>query len=232
MNNKKKGMYDLENAENLEIIAQKNLDIAENERLICKDSKMKVKQDLKSAKAREILVKNEIELAKLNHRLAEKSKKLIERKGEVKDILNFSNNNLKTEEDYAIYNIKIAGIKNTIAEVQRKVAYLNRQIAEEELKIINEKLKVAKEREILGKKQFNYVKLMKISPPREKLIQAEADYLNHQKKLNKAIKDVFEKSIEIRRKEDKLADLKKELSEELAEREKIRPPIGKFPTNM
>jgi len=222
----------MENAENLEIIAQKNLDIAENERLIYKDSKMKVKQDLKSAKAREILVKNEIELAKLKLRLAEKSKKLVERKGEVKDILDFSNNNLKNEEDYVIYNVKIAGIKKSIAEVQRKISYLDREIAEEELKIIKEKLNVVKEREILGKKQFNYVKLMKISAPSEKLTKAEKDYLDQQKELNEAIKDVYKKSIEIKKKEDKLADLKKELSEKLAQREKIRPPSAKFPTNV
>jgi len=221
----------MENAENLEIKAQKNLDIAENEKLIYKDSKITVNQELKSAKAREVLAKNEIELANLKQILAEKSKKLVERKGEVKDILNFSNNNLKSEEEYAIYNEKIAGIKKTIAEVQRKIAYLDKQIAEEELKIIKEKLNVAKEREILGKNLSNYAKLTKISTTNEKLTKAENLCIKQQKMLNKAIKNVFGKSVEIRRKEDKLADLKKELSEKLAEREKIRPPSTKFPTN-
>ena len=222
----------MENAENLEIKAKKNLDIAENEKLIYKDSKITVKQELKSAKAREILVKNEIELAKLKRVLAEKSKKLFERKQEVKDVLNFSNNNLKTEEDYVIYNVKIAGIKKTIAEVQRKIAYLDRQIAEEELKIINEKLNVAKEREILGKNQSNYAKLIKISATNEKLTKAGKQCIKQQKMLNEAIKNVSGKSVEIRTKEDKLADLKKELSEKLAEREKIRPPSAPFPTNV
>ena len=67
----------MENAENLEIKAQKNLDIAENEKLIYKDSKITVNQELKSAKAREVLAKNEIELANLKQILAEKSKKLV-----------------------------------------------------------------------------------------------------------------------------------------------------------
>ncbi|MFX0083224.1 MAG: hypothetical protein ACFE94_15880 [Candidatus Hodarchaeota archaeon] len=221
----------MENVENLDIKAQKNLDIAEDEKSIYHDSKITFKQELKSAKARELLVKNEIELAKLKQKLAEKSKKLVERKGEVKDILNFSNNNLKSEEDYAIYNEKIAVIKKTIAEVQRQIAYLDKQIAEEELKIIKEKLNVAKEREKLARNQLNYAKLVKISATNEKLTKAENLCIKQQKMLNKAIKNVYRKSVEIRVNEDKLADLKKELSEKLAEREKIRPPTTKFPTN-
>jgi hypothetical protein len=222
----------VENAENLRIKSQKNLDIAINEKLICQESKITVKQEFKSAKAREVLVRNEIELANLKKKLAEKSKNLVERKGEVKGILNFSNNTLKSEEDYAIYNEKIAGIKKTIAEVQRKIAFLDKQIAEAELKIIKEKLNVAKEREILSKYQLNYAKLIKMSATNEKLTIGGKECIKQQQILNKAIKNVAGKSIEIRKKEDKLADLKKELSEKFAERGKIRPPTVKFPTNV
>ncbi|MFW9782554.1 MAG: hypothetical protein ACFFFB_09765 [Candidatus Heimdallarchaeota archaeon] len=222
----------MENTDNLKVIAQKNLDIAENERLICKTSKLKVKQDLKSAKVRESLVKNEMELAKLKLILADKNKELIERKGEVKDILNFSNNNLKSEEEYAIYNGKIAVIKRSIAEVQKKISHLDREIAEEELKIINEKLRVAKERELLAKMQFSYIELIQKSAPSEKLTKIKEDTINQQEELYEAIKDVYKKSVEIGIKEDELADLKKLLSEKLSEREKIRPPRVKFPTNV
>ncbi|MFX1241929.1 MAG: hypothetical protein ACFFA7_11840 [Promethearchaeota archaeon] len=224
-------MINIENIENIELIAQKNLEIAEREKKICKDSKNTAIQTLKSVKAGEILVKNEMNLAKLIQTLAEKNKKLVESKQQVKDILAFSNNNLKSEEDYAIYSLKIAAIKNKIAEVQRKIAYLDSKVAEEELNIIKEKLRVAKERELLGKKQFSYVKLLKNSAPMEKLKKAEEEFQKQQKKLNTAIKGVYKKSIEIGGDEDKLADLKKELSEELAKREKIKPPNAKFPTN-
>ncbi|MFW9824141.1 MAG: hypothetical protein ACFFE4_14450 [Candidatus Thorarchaeota archaeon] len=199
--------------------------------MIYKDAKNAIKQELKSAKARELLAKSEIKLANLKQILAERSKNLIERKENVKDILNFSNNNLKSEEDYANYNLKIAEIKKSVAEVQSKIAYLDKQISEQELKIINDKFEVAKEREILSKKQLNFVKLVKISALRGKLAKAEEAYLNQQKKLNEAIRTVIKKTTEIRIKEDKLADLKKELSEKLAQREKIRPPSAKFPTN-
>ncbi|MFW9822865.1 MAG: hypothetical protein ACFFE4_08025 [Candidatus Thorarchaeota archaeon] len=222
----------MENDKNLEIIAQKNLDIAEYEKLIYKESKIVVKQELKSTKARALLAKNEIKLAKLKQILAEKSKKLNEIKGNAKDILNFSNNNLKNEEDYTIYNLKIAEIKKAIAEVQRKIASLEKQKSEVELKIIKEKLEVAKERELLGNRQLNFVKLLKKSTPNGKLAKAKETYLNQQKKLNKAIREVYKKSIEIRRNEDKLADFKKELSEKLTLRERIRPPSAKFPTNI
>ncbi|MFX0021811.1 MAG: hypothetical protein ACFE9S_05760 [Candidatus Hermodarchaeota archaeon] len=224
-------MIEIEIVENIEIKAQNNLDIAEKEKLICRDSKTTAKQMLKSAKARENLAKNEIDLAKLKQRLAEKSKKLVESKMYVKDILEFSNNNLKNEEDYAIYNFHIAGIKKNNAEVQIRIAQLERQIAEEELKVINKKIHVAKERDLLGKKQFNYAKLLKITAASEKLTSAEEEFKIQQKKLNEAIKSVYKKSIQIREREDNLADLKKELSEILAQREKIRPPSGKFPTN-
>ncbi|MFX1324999.1 MAG: hypothetical protein ACFE8N_08580 [Promethearchaeota archaeon] len=222
----------MENTDNLKVIAQKNLDIAENERLICKASKVKVKQDLKNAKIRESLVKNEIELAKLKLILADKNKDLIGRKGELKDILNFSNNNLKSEEEYAIYNGKIAVIKRSIAEVQNKISHLDREIAEEELKIINKKLRVVKERELLAKMQFDHIKLIKKSAPSEKLTKIKEDTINQQKELYEAMKDVYRKSVGIRSKEDELADLKKVLSEKLSEREKVRPPRVKFPTNV
>ena len=215
----------------MEIIAQKNLEIASKEKSICKDSKNTAILTLKSVKARETLVKNEMKLAKFIQTLAEKNKKLVESKQQVKDILGFSNNNLKSEEDHAIYSLQIAEIKKKIAQVQRKIAHLESQIAEEELNIIKEKSRVAKERELLGKKQFSYVKLLKISAPIEKLKKAEEEFQNQQKRLNTAIKGVYKKSIEIRGKEDNLADLKKEHSEELAKREKIRPPSVKFPTN-
>ena len=50
----------MENAENLEIKAHKNLDIAVNEKLIFKDSKIKVEQELKSVKAREVQFKRNL----------------------------------------------------------------------------------------------------------------------------------------------------------------------------
>ncbi|MFX1259312.1 MAG: hypothetical protein ACFFAN_15765 [Promethearchaeota archaeon] len=214
----------MENVEDLEMIANENITIAKNEKVIYNDSKMVFKQALKRAEARENLVKSEIELAKLKERLSEKSKKMIERKEKIKDILNFSGNHLRIETDYAIYNENIAEAQKEIAKVQKNIAIMEKQIAEEELKILNEKFDVSKERELLGKKQLNYVRLMKISAPNGKLTKAEEEYLNQQKKLNEAIKDVYKKSVEIMKTEDKLADLKKELSFKLVEREKIRPP--------
>ncbi len=224
-------MFEIENVENIEIKAQNNLDIAEKEKLICRELKNAAKQMLKSAKARENLAKNEIDLAKLKQRLAKKNKKLVESKMYVKDILGFSNNNLKNEEDYAIYNFQIAEIKRNYAEVQTRIAQLERQLVEEELKVVSKKLHVAIERGLLGKIQFNYVKLLKITAPSEKLTSAEAEIKKQQKKLNGAIKSVYKQSIQITEKENNLADLKKDLSEILTQREKIRPPSTKFPTN-
>ncbi|MBY8983983.1 MAG: hypothetical protein KGD65_02845 [Candidatus Lokiarchaeota archaeon] len=214
----------MENIENLEIAANKNLDIAESEKILAKEFKLAIKLEQKRAKARETLVKNEIELAQIRERLAEKSNHLVKNKETVKDILKFSENNLKIEKDYAIYNEKVAETQRNIAEVQRKIAHLERDIAGDEFKITNEKLNVAKERETLGKKQIAYIKLVKNNAPEEKITKAEKTYIEQQEKLYETMKSVVKKSTSIRRKEDGLADLKKALSEKLAEREKVRPP--------
>jgi len=214
----------LESIENLEITANKNLDIAKNEKILTKDFKLTIKLEQKRAKARETLVKSEIELAKMRERLAEKNIKLVRNKENVKDILKFSDIDLEIEEKYIIYSEKIAEAQRNVAEVQRKIAHIEIDIAEDEMKIINEKLKVAKEREVLANKQLKYIKLMKTSALNEKITKAEKDYLNQQLHLTKAMKEVSEKSAAIRKKEDNLANLKKALSEKLAEREKIRPP--------
>jgi len=214
----------MESIENIEKAASKNLDIAQNEKNLTKDFKLTIKLEHKRAKARENLVKNEIELAKMREQLAEKSRKLVESKGNVKEILKFSEIDLEIEEQYAIYSEKIAETQKNVAEVQRKIAHMEKDIAGDELKILNEKLNVAKERQSLGKKQLAYIKLINSNALAEKINKAEKAYLEQQKSLYDTMKNVAEKSTNIRKKEDRLADLKKELSGRLAERGKIRPP--------
>ncbi|MFW9877639.1 MAG: hypothetical protein ACFFG0_31520 [Candidatus Thorarchaeota archaeon] len=70
--------------------------------------------------------------------------------------------------------------------------------------------------------QLVYLNLVNNIAPDEKISKAEEAYLQQQKNLHKAMKDVAEKSMYIRKKEDKLADLKKDLSDKLTDREKIR----------
>ena len=208
---------------NVERLAEENSNIAKSEKESASELKALAKQTLKMAKAREMLVKNEIDLAKIRERLAEKSKKLVESKEKVKELLKFGNDILKAEKIQAIYNEKVAEIQTKIAEIQAKYANVEVEIAEVKIKLANKKFDEAKERDNLAKKQLVYVKLVNTNAPGEKISKAEQAYLKIQKDLTKFETDAMEINKNIVGKQNKLADLKKELSEKLSEREKIRP---------
>jgi len=213
----------LQNIKKIERLANENTNIAKKEKDTATEMKNLAKRAIKRAKAREMLVRNEIELAKIRERLAEKSKKLTETKEQVKDILKLSEGNLIFEKNQAIYNEMVAQIQIEIAENQRRIAEQETEIAEVKIKLANKKFNAAKERGKLGKKQFIYVKLVKANSPEGKISKAEEAYLSQQKHLTKVEVDALEISKEIVKRQNNLANLKKILSEKLAEREKIRP---------
>lgn len=213
----------MEESKNIEILAVENSNIAKFEKESASEMKVLAKQILKRAKAREMLAKNEIDLAKIRERLAEKSKRLVVRKEKVKLLLNISENILKVEKNQAIYNEKVAEIQTKIAETQKKIANIETEIAEVKVKLANKKLNEAKERGNLAKKQLIYVKLVNASAPSEKISKAEEAYLKIQKDLTKFEIDAMQINRNLIEKQNKLADLKKELSEKLTIREKIRP---------
>jgi len=97
------------------------------------------------------------------------------------------------------------------------------EISEVKVKLAYKKLDEAKERGNLAKKQLNYVKLVNTNALSEKITKAEETYLKVQKDLTKFETDAIQINKSIIEKQNKLADLKKNLSEKLAEREKIRP---------
>ncbi len=213
----------MEEVKNVESMAIENSKIAKDEKFKAEAMKKLTKQEVKRAKAREMLVKNEIELAKIRENLAEESKKLVERKEKVKKILNFSEASLKAELNQAVYNEKVAEVQKDVAEIQRKITHTETEITEVNLKLVRKKLNEAKGRSNLAKKQFVYVKLVNANAPGEKVGKAEEVYLKLQKHLTKFETDAMEINKEMVEKQNKLANLKKQLSEKLAEREKIRP---------
>ena len=110
----------MEETRSIEKIAEENSNLAKMEKDSGSEMKTLAKQVVKRAKAREMLVKNELDLAKIRERLAEKSKKLVERKEKVKNLLNLGENILKAEKTQAIYNEKVAEIKNGIKDHRKK----------------------------------------------------------------------------------------------------------------
>ena len=138
--------------------------------------------------------------------------------------MQYGDEGLKIEKDQAIYNERVAEIQTKIAETQRKIANGETEIAEVKVKLANKKLHIAKDRGNLAKKMLVYVKLVSENAPSEKTSRAEETYLKLQKDLNNLETDITEINKNFIKKQNKLADLKKEHSERLAEREKIRPP--------
>jgi hypothetical protein len=216
-------VINLEEIKNLEKMAEENSNLAKIEKDSATEMKALAKQTVKRAKAREMLVENEIDLVKIREKLAEKSKRLVEKKEKVKGLLNISEEALKAEEIQATYNEKVAEVQTKIAEIQGKIANVETEIAEVKVKIAKKKLNQAKNRGNLAKKQLNYIKLVNNNAPSEKISKAKEAYLNEQKDLTKLETDAVRLNKNIVEKQNKLADLKKILSDELAEREKIRP---------
>ena len=213
----------MEEIKNVERLAEENSNIAEIEKESASEMKELAKYSVKRAKAREMLVRSEIELAIIRKRLAEKSLKLVERKEKAKVLLKFADDSIKAEKNQAVYNSKVAEVQTKIAEIQRKIAHVEAEIGEVEVKLANKKLYEAKERGNLAKKQLAYVKLANTNAPGEKISKAEEAYLKIQIGLTKFEMDAMELNKSISVKQNKLADLKRKLSEKLSEREKIRP---------
>jgi hypothetical protein len=218
----------MEEIKNVERLAIENSKIAKDEKINAEKLKSLAKQEVKRAEAREMLVNIEIELAKMRKRLADRSKKLVERKEKVKYLLKFSEATLKAELNQANYNEKIAEIQKEVAVIQLKIANEETEIAEVKVKHANMKLDEARERAKLSKKQLAYVKLANTNAPAEKISKAEEAYLKIQQGLTKFEMDAVAINKNIVGKQNKLADLNKELSEKLLIREKIRPEQSSF----
>ncbi|MFX0021809.1 MAG: hypothetical protein ACFE9S_05750 [Candidatus Hermodarchaeota archaeon] len=213
----------MEEINKFEKIAEENANLARIERDTASEMKSLAKQSVKRAKAREMLARNELEVAKVRERLADKSKKLVERKEKMKDYLKIGEDILKAERIQTQYNQNVAEIQTEIAEIQKEIAKIEKDITEIKVKIANKKLDEAKERGNLANKIRDYVKLMNANAPSDKISRAEEAYLNVQKLLTKLETDALELNKNIVKKQNKLADLKKDHSDKLAEREKIRP---------
>jgi len=213
----------MEKAENIEKIGNENLKLAEKEKEISLDTKKVAKLELKRSKAREGLVKADYDVSGIKKELAEKMKKLVEKKYDIMNLVNYSEADLKAEMNAANYNDKLANSQIQIADIQKRIAHIEKEISEEKFKHAKENFNLAKERESLGKKQLSYVKSAQSQEPPEKISLSEQTYMRQEKELNKAKKDLMDRETKIKDKETELANLKKELSVKLDEREKIRP---------
>ncbi|MFX0008989.1 MAG: hypothetical protein ACFE9R_01635 [Candidatus Hermodarchaeota archaeon] len=220
----------METINKFETMAQENLRIAKQEKALAKESKLVGEIELKRAKARESLVEKELELARIKRAWAEKKINLVIDKRNLKNkgYIGIQENDLKSEEKTALFSQKISIIQEQIAQLDSEVAFLEKKIAKKLINLVNDKLEAVKEREKLSKIQENYVKDLKTKVPEINLTKDLEMINNQEKALNKARSIIVEEETAINNKHNELANLKKELSLKLSEREKIRPGQNDF----
>ena len=213
----------MEDLSNLEKIAENNIKISDHEKYLAIELKDTAKQELERAKAREKLAKADLNLAKTKENLSEKTRIYIKDKQEVQKLLKFSESGLKIELDHAKYLELIAEIQIEIAEIHRKISKVEREIAELDFKQVEEKFNLAKERGKLSKAQYKYIDGKRKTLPDEKINSLKEDVRKQEKLLEKINSKIARGRNEIDKEEIKISNLKKQLSEKLSKREKIKP---------
>ncbi|MFX1343666.1 MAG: hypothetical protein ACFFBC_05480 [Promethearchaeota archaeon] len=206
----------------LEILAVENSIISKKEGILARELKKAVKIELKKVKARENLMQRMLESSNIRKKLVEKNREIIDRKIKNKAILHIPDAVLNNEKDYTIYNERIAQIQNKSAKIHKKIADLEREISEERIKFANRKIDLSNERKQLSKFQFSYIKKVKKSSSKDKIADTQNLYINKQKEVEHARMRVMKKLNDIKKKENKLAIYKGELSATLNELEKIK----------
>jgi len=208
----------------IEKAAEEHLTIAGIEKNLSNKMKSLAKSELKQSKANETLAQKEFDLAKIRKEFAETNIDLVDHKLKIRQggVLVFKEDEIKNNVNISIYNGKLAQIHEKFADVNKKIADLEKIIAEKRESIAYLILNVARIRVILARKQFVYIKSVRNQLMQEKIIKVE-------KEIETLSKDLFNERIklktqeeEIKKKENKLAELNKEASLILSEREKIR----------
>lgn len=219
----------METLKKFETMSQENLKLAKQEKELAKESLLVGKSEMKRAKARETLVKEELELARIKREWAEKKINLVIEKRNLKKkgYIDIEELDLKTEEETALYNQKVAIIQEQITQISSDTAYLERKIAKRIISLTDDKLDAAKERERLAKVQGKYAKDLNEKAPESKLSLDIEEITYQENALTKARNRIIDMENEIRLKQIELANLKKDLSTKLSEREKIRPITNK-----
>jgi len=199
--------------------------IAKNDIKLAKKLKKLAKSELERSKARNLLVKKDKKFTKLRREVAVDIKDFVEKKLEIRKngVLKFSEDELKKEITKSIYNGKMAIFQEALNDLYLKIADIDKIIAQKRQKYAINALDLAKEREQLSKKLLIYIKTVRENLPEEQVLKAKRECENIKKKLLLEKKELLEKEGEIKRKENELVDLEREVGLKFSELEKIRP---------
>jgi len=219
-----------EELKNLELIANENIELAQKEKNYVKQLNITIINELKKAKARKEFAQKELKLNVIREDLVDVYNKLIEKKKDVKEkeLLDINDKEIEIEIDFSKYIELITKIQSEIAQIQFKIAESEIKIANQKILIAYERNYVANERFDLSNKINDYIKAVRTGKSEKKISKLQDKYLNIQETLTKNRKDIFSDLNNLKKMENKLIDLKKELSSKLIEREKIRPKPESF----
>ena len=219
-----------EELKKLELIANENIELAQKEKSYVKQLNITIINELKKAKARKEFAQKELKLNVIREDLVDVYNKLIEKKKDVKEkeLLDINDKEIEIEIDFSKYIELITKIQSEIAQIQFKIAESEIKIANQKTLIAYERNYVANERFDLSNKINDYIKAVRTGKSEKKISKLQDKYLNIQETLTKNRKDIFSDLNNLKKMENKLIDLKKELSSKLIEREKIRPKPESF----
>jgi hypothetical protein len=217
----------MEDLDKLESIAYQNLELAKSEKELAKKINLTGIRERKRAEVRKDLAQKNFKLNDARDELVENYEDLINKKMEIKneDLLGLSDAEITFEEDYSTFFDLINEIQAEIIKIQLKIVDLELKIAADKIKISHEVEYAAKEREKLGNMQIAFLKAVKSKSSEKKINRLEEKYKTIHNTLIEDRKDILKDLRILKLKEIDLADLKKEYSEKLSQREKIRPKI-------
>ena len=214
----------MKNVEKLNKEAEENLILAQNEIKVARLIKEMAKLESKKSKAREKLLQNELEIAKTREKLAKRKKAFSTKKKKFKEegILNFSDDELQGEINYAIFYENLAKKQFELARIHEKIDNLEKRIIKNKYAISKIRSSLAKELKLLTKKIKTYIKTVETNKTPEKISKAETEIQDQRKQVEIIKGELLEKENKLKLKHNMIADLKKEQSLNLAEQEKIR----------
>jgi len=212
----------MENISDIELRAFENSIIGKKEISFANELKRMAKEELKKAEKREEFMRSKLSVAKIREDLAEQNKKLVDHKLKSKHLIQASEVALKHDQEFTVFNEKMAKLQREIANIHKEIAQQERKVAERRIDLAKEKIDLGKKRISISKKQLAFVKAIKAIKKDDKIRDIKSSYENEQKELNDARNDTLEIEKDIRKNVNKIADLKGKLALKLTESEKIR----------
>ena len=199
---------------NLNLEAQENIIIASKEKLVALELKKLAKNLLKSVKTRKDFAEKEITLAEIRKEMVENNYKLLEKKIDSKEILNFSEEVIKKEREFINYHEKIAENQLELAKHHREIAELEEKLAKSKIILADSKIQVASIRLKIGKLQKKFINATQKKTP-EKAMIIKHQYKEEEEKLNHQVKDVIEKENRVKMLQNDIAKITTKLSQTL-----------------